>query len=517
VVRATINAACQVDWPHDKLVVQVLDDSTVEETSRIIEEVCATWRHESSIRCYRLTRPNRIGYKAGNLQYHMKHVQGDFVAIFDSDHRCEPQYLRVAMAHFFQEDGTDKKNIGLVQTAWAYYNTHRSLLTEYDALSNDIHHVIQQPSLYHTFGFFGFNGTGGIWRTAAIEAAGGWHWDTVTEDADMSYLAYMHGYDFVYLRHFTQLLELPPTLPAHKQQKHRWIKGHMQVMRTRLWKVLRSPHAPVSLKIQAFFHMTGSLRVTSGMAVLLMVPVIEHMGLMTPVLIKLSIFPTLPLIINCLLAVYAKVPGSNGHYASFSSRTARMMVIPLYFILSTGMLLYTTRANFEGLISNDATFLTTPKDGKEVDDDSDGTTHQESSDDQDFNQETSQESAGNEDIEVGKEVIGHASPVQKKSNKCGCCNVFVDLLGLAIAGYFILFCVVSIQKSGHFLLENIYLLSAIGFICHGLALKDFKGKLCCHKHQHATQTSKCGQQSPVGSSSVIPVETSNIPAPVLAI
>lgn len=179
VVEKTIDAACRLDWPREKLFIQVLDDSTDEESSAIIKSITAKWRR-ASINCERLTRSDRVGYKAGNLAHHAESIVGDFVAVLDSDHRCEPQFLRQAMAYFYEDDLGSKPKIGLVQFPWAAYNTHRNLLTEYDALLTDYHHVIEQVARYHSFNFFSFNGTGGVWRTAAIEAGGGWKWDTLT-------------------------------------------------------------------------------------------------------------------------------------------------------------------------------------------------------------------------------------------------------------------------------------------------------------------------------------------------
>ena len=146
VVEETIRAACQVDWPGDKLIVQVCDDSTDVESSKIIEEQVSFWRGRG-ISIQRLTRPDRLGYKAGNLKYHFKSIETDYVAHFDADHRMEPDFLKRTMPIFFDAEGNSKDDIALVQAPWCYYNTHKNLLTQTG--KNDIimmHRIFQHSS-----------------------------------------------------------------------------------------------------------------------------------------------------------------------------------------------------------------------------------------------------------------------------------------------------------------------------------------------------------------------------------
>jgi len=163
VITNTINAACAVDWPRSKLFVQVLDDST-DESIEVIEQTCAKLR-ELGFNCQRLSRADRIGYKAGNLQAHFDEIQGDFVGLFDSDHMCEGDFLRRCMPHFFDAKGNQKRKVGLVQCPWGYYNIHTNLLTEYDSLNLDTAFVIEQTAREAFVGAFGFNGTGHVEET----------------------------------------------------------------------------------------------------------------------------------------------------------------------------------------------------------------------------------------------------------------------------------------------------------------------------------------------------------------
>jgi cellulose synthase/poly-beta-1,6-N-acetylglucosamine synthase-like glycosyltransferase len=362
VVEKTIDAACEVDWPKDKLFVQICDDST-DQTIVIIDTVCARWR-AAGVNCERLSRaPDRTGYKAGCLFHHTKRIKGDFVAMFDADHRCEKQFLRRTVPHFFDEKGLSKDNIGLVQVPWAYYNTHRNILTEYDCLGLDISHVIEQTGRGAYLNCFGFNGTGGIWRKDAIQAGGGWSWDTITEDLDLSYLAHFSGYDFIYLRDIPQQLEVPTGIRAHVQQKHRWTKGFFQVARKHLWGYLFDPRASLAIKFETVFHLTAATSYPLTLWVFILVPVVSYFGLMTRFLLWFTVASFFVYLAAGIITIYGKVAGSNGHYKSFWQRTTRLIYLPTLLLLGNGMMIFETFAIFDGILSDDATFLRTPKEG----------------------------------------------------------------------------------------------------------------------------------------------------------
>ncbi|CAB9521393.1 Glucomannan 4-beta-mannosyltransferase [Seminavis robusta] len=291
VIEPTINAACQVDWPKDKLCIEILDDSS-DKTSEIIETIGAQWR-EKGVNCVRLTRPNRIGYKLGSLHAHSPDVQGELVALFDADHRCEPDYLRKAIPHFFNRDGSPRTKIRLVATPWAYYNTHQNLLTEYDSLVLDYVFGVDRVGLAGAQNLFGFNGTGGVWRQAAIDVAGGWKWDTVTEDLDTSILAHMQGYEFVYLRH--------------------------------------SPDIALNVKLGAVFHLTVSMTYPIALVSVLLKPVVASFGAFTlGLLLYVKGFNTFVFVLGILTASFGKV-SRNGHYQSFWSRLARAVCMLLHY------------------------------------------------------------------------------------------------------------------------------------------------------------------------------------------
>lgn len=179
VVVKTIESACTIDWPKDKLTVQVLDDSTTKSSIAYVSDQVLRFR-ENGIVIEHRSRPTRIGYKAGNLAHHFDSISGDYVLQLDADHRVDSDFLKNAMPYFFDENGVVKPQIGLVQAPWGFYNTHHSLLTAIDALSLDTHHVVEQTGRSELYGVFSFNGTGGIWRKDAIKDGGGWTWVSET-------------------------------------------------------------------------------------------------------------------------------------------------------------------------------------------------------------------------------------------------------------------------------------------------------------------------------------------------
>jgi cellulose synthase/poly-beta-1,6-N-acetylglucosamine synthase-like glycosyltransferase len=299
VVLKTIDTACTLDWPRNRLTVHVCDDSTDTMSISLIEQHVEYWKCHG-VNIERMVRPDRVGYKAGNLRYNFSRVQGEYVAYFDADHRPEKDFLRNTVPYFFDRDGKTISKIALVQTPWAYHNTHQNILTECgeynmhthgpaptdipcvslfasftcpcvlanhtfcssqnaDAFGLDIHHVCEQVGRSINYRLFGFNGTGGIWRRRAIEDAGGFTWETITEDLLLSYRAYMMGYELVYVRHFPQCLEVPAHIQAHIQQKHRWTKGFLQVFRLFRGNLL-SPKVPFWVTYEFFSHVLGSIQ-----------------------------------------------------------------------------------------------------------------------------------------------------------------------------------------------------------------------------------------------------------------
>ena len=211
---------------------------------------------------------------------------------------------------------------------------------------------------------FGFNGTGGVWRRCAIEDAGGFSWETVTEDIMLSYKAYMKGYDLLYVRHHPQCLEVPADILAHIQQKSRWTKGFLQVFRIFRWTLLLSPKVPFSVTYEFFAHVLASFNLLFYAITHILYPHLKVATLLNSWVFKLIFLSQgLDALLTAVHGQTAKVPASNGHYRSLWSRVARIGLYVPYYTLQMGMTFFEAKAALEGTYSDDATFLTTPKSG----------------------------------------------------------------------------------------------------------------------------------------------------------
>jgi cellulose synthase/poly-beta-1,6-N-acetylglucosamine synthase-like glycosyltransferase len=197
-------------------------------------------------------RDNRAGYKAGALENGLKTARGEFIAIFDADFIPDPDFLRRTIPYF-----QDPK-IGMAQARWTYLNRDYSLLTQVETILLDGHFVVEHGARSRRGAFFNFNGTAGVWRRQAIDDAGGWQHDTLTEDTDLSYRAQLYGWKFLYLPDIECVSELPIDMNGFKAQQARWAKGLMQTAKKILPKVFASD-APFFVKAEAFFHLTANI------------------------------------------------------------------------------------------------------------------------------------------------------------------------------------------------------------------------------------------------------------------
>ena len=248
VVERLLEAVLQLQYPVEKLEVQILDDST-DQTTEIIQKKIKSVHSAFSI--FHLTRTNRKGFKAGALQNGLHTAKGEFLAIFDADFLPEPEFLKKVIPFF------NKQDTAVVQSRWAHLNSNANLLTRLQAFGLDAHFTIEQNGRQSADGFLNFNGTGGIWRKAAILQAGGWSDDTLTEDLDLSYRVQLKGWRVIYLDSLCCPGELPENLPALRSQQYRWNKGGAQTAVKLLGAVLRS-NVSYSKKWHAFFHLNSS-------------------------------------------------------------------------------------------------------------------------------------------------------------------------------------------------------------------------------------------------------------------
>jgi cellulose synthase/poly-beta-1,6-N-acetylglucosamine synthase-like glycosyltransferase len=249
VAERLIDAVCNLDYPANRLEIQVLDDSA-DDTAELARARVAAWQ-AAGADVVLLHRESREGYKAGALEAGQKVAKGELVAIFDADFVPPHDFLRRAVP-IFRDPA-----IGMVQARWGHLNREDSLLTKVQAMLLDGHFVIEHAARHRSGCLFNFNGTAGVWRRRAIEDAGGWQHDTLTEDLDLSYRAQLRGWRFHYQNDLVVPAELPIDIDSLKSQQHRWAKGSVQTCRKLLWEVLRAPLSKRA-KLEAAVHLTAN-------------------------------------------------------------------------------------------------------------------------------------------------------------------------------------------------------------------------------------------------------------------
>jgi hypothetical protein len=252
VAARLIDAVAALDWPADRLEIQVLDDST-DETSAICAERVAAARVRG-LTIHHLRRDDRTGYKAGALDAGRRSARGEFLAVLDSDFLPPPSFLRDTVAPFADPA------VAMVQARWEHLNRGASLLTRVQALLLDGHFAIEQRARAHRRHIFNFNGTAGVWRAVAIEQAGGWHADTLTEDLDLSYRAALApaAWRFVYLDRVAVPAELPEHMSAFRSQQFRWAKGSIEVALKLASATARSPRRAAD-RLEGLLHLTHNV------------------------------------------------------------------------------------------------------------------------------------------------------------------------------------------------------------------------------------------------------------------
>jgi len=292
-----------------------------------------------------LHRTNRKGYKAGALGEGLRSATGELIAIFDADFVPKPDWLQITVPLF------RNRKLGCLQTRWGHTNRRYNSLTHAEAMAIDGHFVVEQTVRSQNNFFLNFNGTGGIWRRACIEDAGGWQWDTLTEDLDLSYRAQMRGWKIGYLPEVIVPAELPSQVEAFKKQQFRWAKGSFQVVRKILPKVFEQTGLPWNVRLMAFLHLTGyfvhPLMVAS---LLLTLPV----GLLVPDAFKLFPFSVIASFGPPLLYLAATAPHTPPLHE-------RLKLIPLLVITGFGISLSTSIAVLQGLTKKGGAFVRTPK------------------------------------------------------------------------------------------------------------------------------------------------------------
>jgi len=348
VANRLIDAVCALEYPKDKLEVQVLDDST-DDTIELVDKAVAHYR-AMGYDIHHIRRTNRSGYKAGALKYGLETARGEFIAIFDADFVPNTDFLIKTIPHFY----VDPK-IGVVQTRWEHINREYSMLTRAEAFALDGHFVVEQDVRNKAGFFIQFNGTGGVWRKTTILDAGNWQSDTLTEDLDLSYRAQLRGWKFKYLADVTSPAELPAEVNALKSQQFRWTKGAIETARKIIPEVWRS-NIPLRIKIHSTFHLTSNIVYPFILlAGILNVPLIfiKNQGGHEAYFAMMSVF-----VIAFIGSFLFYLISQKSVYPDWRRR---IMLFPLFMAGSMGFAVNNSRAVFEGLFKRKSEFVRTPK------------------------------------------------------------------------------------------------------------------------------------------------------------
>jgi cellulose synthase/poly-beta-1,6-N-acetylglucosamine synthase-like glycosyltransferase len=354
VIDRLMDACCRLDYPRDRFEIQLLDDSTDETTgvaSAMVARFAAGTQGLAPQPVFYLHRTNRHGYKAGALEEGLHTAKGELIAIFDADFVPPPDWLR-KVVHHFAEPG-----IGMVQTRWTHLNRNYSFLTQVEAILLDGHFVLEHGGRSRAGVFFNFNGTAGMWRRQAIEEAGGWQHDTLTEDTDLSYRAQLKGWKFKYLQDVECPAELPIEMTAFKTQQARWAKGLIQTSKKVLPTVFRSD-VPFRTKLEAWYHLTANISypLMIVLSVLLMPAMIVRswQGPLQMLLIDLPLFMASTMSVSTFYLVSQKELHPKTWYKTF-------LYVPFLMSLGVGLTITNTKAVLEALFGIKSAFARTPK------------------------------------------------------------------------------------------------------------------------------------------------------------
>jgi len=352
VIERLIDSCCAIEYPLDKLEIQVLDDSTDESFEVAAKKIAE--KQKLGIDIKHIKRPERKGFKAGALAYGLDICRGEFTAIFDADFVPRKDFLRQTIPFFFSGE-----RIGVVQTRWEHLNEGYSLLTRLQAFGLDAHFTVEQIGRNTAEHFINFNGTAGIWRKKTIYDAGGWESDTITEDLDLSYRAQLKGWDFVYLPEIGSPSELPAEMNALKAQQFRWTKGAAECTVKNLPKVLHAQNLSVGQKIHGAFHLMNSV---------VFLCILGTSLLSVPMLIIKNTFGNLSwtffaatffMVSFFILGFFYWV--SRPEQPFFKKFGRFILEYPAFLSVSMGLSLHNAVAVIEGFTGKKSAFVRTPK------------------------------------------------------------------------------------------------------------------------------------------------------------
>ncbi|NND25120.1 MAG: glycosyltransferase [Flavobacteriaceae bacterium] len=353
VMERLLDNIALIDYPKNKLEIQVLDDSTDEsfETTAIqIEKLKKT-----GLDIKHVLRDNREGFKAGALKEGLKVAKGEFIAIFDADFLPQKDWLKRTIPYFKDEQ------IGVVQTRWGHINRNYSLLTKIQAFALDAHFTLEQVGRNSKGHFINFNGTAGVWRKTCITDAGNWEGDTLTEDLDLSYRAQLKKWKFKYLEEVETPAELPVVISAARSQQFRWNKGGAENFRKMMWRVIKSKNISFKTKVHGLLHLLNSTMFLSILVVaVLSIPMLyiknEYEHLKTYFIVMSFFVISTVIFFICYWFMYKKTYGT-----SIKNFVQYMVMFVTFFSIAMGFSLHNSVAVMEGHFGKRSDFIRTPK------------------------------------------------------------------------------------------------------------------------------------------------------------
>jgi cellulose synthase/poly-beta-1,6-N-acetylglucosamine synthase-like glycosyltransferase len=343
VIIRLIEAVSQLDYPRDRLLVQILDDSTDDTVE--FAAVSADHARAEGLRVDHIHREDREGYKAGALNVGLNRTDAPFVAIFDADFIPRPDFLKKIVPYFLENE-----NLGMVQTRWAHLNAEESLLTRAQALALDAHFVVEQTARHRSGLLMNFSGTAGIWRRECIESSGGWQSGTLSEDIDLSYRAQLKGWEFLYLPDVSAPAEIPPLMMAFKRQQSRWATGTVQCLRKLGGALVRS-RLTVWQKLQGIIHLGGYF----------LHPLIILLLLLTLPLLLMDGLNNLPLAGLGLAMLGSPVQATISQSSLYTDWKKRLLYFPVFMVMGAGIAVSNTAAVWRGFHNQPYVFRRTPK------------------------------------------------------------------------------------------------------------------------------------------------------------
>ncbi|MDB2385460.1 glycosyltransferase [Polaribacter sp.] len=353
VMKRLLKNISKINYPKDKLEIQVLDDSTdesVEKTAKHVKKI-----QELGIDIQHIRRTNREGFKAGALKEGLKTAKGEYIAIFDADFLPKEDWLYKTVPYFKDE------KIGVVQTRWGHINRNYSILTKIQAFALDAHFTLEQTGRNSKGHFINFNGTAGIWRKTCILDAGNWQGDTLTEDLDLSYRAQLKNWKFKYLENVETPAELPVVISAARSQQFRWNKGGAENFQKMLKRIIFSKNLPLKTKLHGMLHLLNSSMFTCVFLVAILSIPMLYIKNQNPQFEKMfyvmSFFVVSSLIFFvCYWFMFKKIYG--GGFLKFIQYIGSFFT---FFSVAMGFSLHNTIAVLEGHFGKKSEFVRTPK------------------------------------------------------------------------------------------------------------------------------------------------------------